>query len=538
MKKVLSFMLVGIMLLTVLSACQDPATNTGSTAPTAGATAAATPANSGGNTGGEKARIEIFINPWVGSPIEGEDPYKAWVDQLTGADWVLTAASDFKSELMTRAAANSMPDLIAFDTYVELNDMYNQDVLISDWNIYADRMPNTMGNISETAMLFFTQEGKLTCVPTKSGAQLYAFNIRTDWLNTLGLSMPTTPDELLDVARAFTFNDPDGNGQDDTYAFTSAGAGKNVGEIIQLAGMFGPTNYYITEDGNVSIYLVDGRLKEYLDFMRVIVNENLIDPDWYTIGWDERKPNLFNGNYGICYYPPEALFSETETARDGDGIVLDWWEYMPMIDANGNGSGGKLPALSPLGQIRTVSASAAASEAKMDAIITFLEETAIPNWAYYMFRAGADIDKIQLKELDNGRIYGDSEASKSAGARKGDGEGQCLALANYGLIINSYAPEANVVWGSAPDPDAAVLKSLDMSDMIAKAPRYSDDHYLLNLSTDNTTQADAIRDEFMINYILGETDDYEGFVAQWLNGGGQALLDEAKEQFISYGIIK
>ena len=42
--------------------------------------------------------------------------------------------------------------------------------------------------------------------------------VRTDWLANLGLEVPTTPEELLEVARQFTFDDPDGNGKDDKLA--------------------------------------------------------------------------------------------------------------------------------------------------------------------------------------------------------------------------------------------------------------------------------------------------------------------------------
>ena len=43
--------------------------------------------------------------------------------------------------------------------------------------------------------------------------------VRQDWLDNLGLSAPTTYDELYEVCRAFTYDDPDGNGIDDTYGF-------------------------------------------------------------------------------------------------------------------------------------------------------------------------------------------------------------------------------------------------------------------------------------------------------------------------------
>lgn len=47
--------------------------------------------------------------------------------------------------------------------------------------------------------------------------------IRQDWLDNLGLEAPTTIDEFEEVIRAFTEDDPDGNGEKDTYGFTYEG---------------------------------------------------------------------------------------------------------------------------------------------------------------------------------------------------------------------------------------------------------------------------------------------------------------------------
>jgi hypothetical protein len=73
---------------------------------------------------------------------------------------------------------------------------------------------------------------------------------------------------------------------------------------------------------------------------------------------------------------------------------------------------------------------------------------------------------------------------------------------------------------------------------IGEAPTYSSDYYLLILNTDIAAQAQTVADEFSIQYILGQTTDYDGFVRRWLAAGGQALLDEATQQFRSYGVIK
>ena len=55
--------------------------------------------------------------------------------------------------------------------------------------------------------------------------------IRKDWLDKLGLEVPTTPEELLAVAKAFTEQDPDGNGKNDTYG---------LGGFINRAGTWQP----------------------------------------------------------------------------------------------------------------------------------------------------------------------------------------------------------------------------------------------------------------------------------------------------------
>jgi hypothetical protein len=77
-----------------------------------------------------------------------------------------------------------------------------------------------------------------------------------------------------------------------------------------------------------------------------------------------------------------------------------------------------------------------------------------------------------------------------------------------------------------------------MSQAIMSTPRFSDDKTLLNLNTDNVAQADAAYQEFAIQYILGQTTDYDGFVKRWLASGGQALLDEAAQQLRGYGRLK
>lgn len=66
-------------------------------------------------------------------------------------------------------------------------------------------------------VFMYTPEGKLYGLPTQSVRQ--AMFIRKSWLERVGASIPQDWDELAKLAQLFTFQDPDGNGKDDTYGY-------------------------------------------------------------------------------------------------------------------------------------------------------------------------------------------------------------------------------------------------------------------------------------------------------------------------------
>ena len=51
-------------------------------------------------------------------------------------------------------------------------------------------------------------------------AEFMPFYYRADWAEKLSIATPTTIDEYYNMLKAFTEQDPDGNGQNDTYGLT------------------------------------------------------------------------------------------------------------------------------------------------------------------------------------------------------------------------------------------------------------------------------------------------------------------------------
>jgi putative aldouronate transport system substrate-binding protein len=64
-------------------------------------------------------------------------------------------------------------------------------------------------------------DGRLYAIPAPANivANICFLWMRNDWLKWLGLKPPKTTDQVMALARAFTRNDPDGNGKADTLGF-------------------------------------------------------------------------------------------------------------------------------------------------------------------------------------------------------------------------------------------------------------------------------------------------------------------------------
>jgi hypothetical protein len=174
----------------------------------------------------------------------------------------------------------------------------------------------------------------------------------------------------------------------------------------------------------------------------------------------------------------------------------------------------------------------------MAAITKLLNEAVVPNEAYYAIRYGVGIDQT-IMQMVEGRPYIDIGLGPiSRGRRLGEGPGQSGGLWNWGRIICSYSPLGTGLVGQEPTIDLSNREGIKLTNIVMALPKYGDDHYFLDLNNEYSTATNTLTNEFTIRYILGQENDYDGFVRQWFAVGGQALLDEATQQLKGYGRIQ
>ena len=291
-------------------------------------------------------------------------------------------------------------------------------------------------------------------------------------------------------------------------------------------------DFYIS--GNeVSHSVVDGTEKAFLDFMRTVVSEGLIEPNWYTVAWAERKAVLFQSKLGTAWYPGVLV---TEFVNEGAVPVeeaMKLWSHLPM--PKGSAQGGKLMSPAFFDRMNTVSAKAEEDAVKFDKIMKMMEGLAYPNPGYDVIRWGVGIDKGVIHELPGGY----KAVLAGPGAERYRSAENFLGAADWGKWTSTRADFTIFTPATSPDDlPATVNGEIELNNGALAEPTYAPDARFIHLDKTLIGELDTLVAEFEYKYIVGETDDYDGFAKKWRQAGGDKLLADAKEQFTKLGMMK
>ena len=165
--------------------------------------------------------------------------------------------------------------------------------------------------------------------------------INKDWLDKLGLDIPTTLDEYYEVIRAFAQDDPDGNGKDDTYGFFVAEpyGSNSFGYIcrafVNCGGWGG--DWCELEDGTISQFGVTEYAREAFRFITKCYDENLFNRGFVNEVDASGKVEdlLVQGRIGLTdASQPQTILNKMQEAGVSMNIV-----YLPPLVPEGKEQG-------------------------------------------------------------------------------------------------------------------------------------------------------------------------------------------------------
>lgn len=144
--------------------------------------------------------------------------------------------------------------------------------------------------------------------------------INQQWLDRLGLEMPTTPDELKEVLIAFRDQDANGNGDpNDEIPFSGDPNNLSMGTLVGWWGVDANsganTNYpfYALVDGKIEFSANKPEFKTAMEYFADLYAEKLIDEEIFTQDLDTWKSKGKQDLYGVCFaYGPGDYFDNFE----------------------------------------------------------------------------------------------------------------------------------------------------------------------------------------------------------------------------------
>lgn len=311
MKKIICLVLALALCVSLFAACggnggNSTASNNSSTGSTSGD---GEPADSGEpiDVLNQSETMDLTLTVMDGYK-QADSEIEKWLEEMYNVNItlnVLPGYTDGASQIQLIMASDDLPDTI---WWWNMDTQYQQWVnagLLVDVAPYMDKYTNIRDyyNKMDPNTLFFAADdsGAIYRIPGDvAEPSCEVLWIRQDWLDNLGLEVPTTIDELEEVMRAFTEDDPDGNGKNDTYGL--GGDGYDFRSFWPWIQSYDYTHYdrwVVDESGNVQYGPATEGTRKWLTDVAELYQKGYITQN---ITQDtNRDEEMANGGFGITY---------------------------------------------------------------------------------------------------------------------------------------------------------------------------------------------------------------------------------------------
>ena len=337
----LAMMLVFVL---ILGACSSGnKNNEGSKAVNSEAGSTGTGKTDGGDSGMKRLQLNWFVNSSGDAvlPKGDTDFIRQAIEEKFNVDLNIqhmSAGTDFESKISLLLASGDTPDL--FTSTGIASQKFILDGVTGDMTPYVtpEKMPNYFKWISKTELERYAVEGKFERAPVIFPREVYrSYYIRQDWLDNLGLQMPTNYEEMLKVMHAFTFDDPDGNGRKDTYGLTAVGNGDTLSFDFPQWIENGLIGAFMVRDNKIVDVQSDLAVGQVLQGVKDMMKEGTVDPDWFLLKGSEHIDKAVGGKAGIVVGGSKSFaFDSVPTSIQNKTLAINpkanWMPFHPFAE--------------------------------------------------------------------------------------------------------------------------------------------------------------------------------------------------------------
>lgn len=298
-------------------------------------------------TRNEDGSVDLEI--WTGNSgfqaVEKDGAVYNFYKELTGVgitqpyvEW--NGGSTFQQQLNLKISAGEMPDMFTVLNGME-NNLIKSGVLLDLTDLLPEKAPHLWETIPEEVWNAVkandpTGEGRIYVIPNVVDYSRMCGLIRQDWLDNLGLDMPSTYDEFVEVLKAFKTEDPNGNGVADEIP---TGGRQEVKWMDYLFSMYGIAMWegapqWDIYDGELTYSAVTTNMKDALASIRDLYEQGLIDPETLLNDKSTWEGKINSDKVGVAYQWAEVAYEWAEATKNATGVEPDW-AVLPVISAPG-----------------------------------------------------------------------------------------------------------------------------------------------------------------------------------------------------------
>ena len=351
-----------------------------------------------------------------------------------------------------------------------------------------------------------------------------AVMVRKDWLKKLGLSMPKTTADLLKVAKAFTDDDPDGDGKKDTYGIAIPkwpGGFATNSPYDAIETWYGAGNDWYQTGGKLEPTFTNPKWIDALNFEKKLVQGGYVNPDYATLDSVDWNQPFLTGKAGI-------IIDTYSRARQINGLLekQDPTTYQNMVAVTGNliGPDGKMHALPTPGYsgFLAIPKASVKTVAQLKGVLSVLNK----------------MNSKQAQIIMNNGLEGQNFTVK---------DGRALPITttdgtNLTAIVASYAQLGTNVNGSKFYPPAQP-NAYDQQQYDAEIKTMNADTknavynpaaaFVSNTYAQEGATLDNIIVDARLKYISGQDslDQLKAAIQQWKSSGGSQVISETNDLY-------
>jgi len=526
-RKTLLVMMCLVIVVGLIAACSSNSSNSSSKN--------ATSSNGSSNTSGQTDAADkiVDIEVWNGNTgfkaVEKGSPMYNFLAELLGVGFISpyvewNGGTDYLNALNARIAAGEMPNV--FLPYNGNEAELARNGAIADLTdllpLYAPKLweliPEEVWNIVKANDP--TGQGRIYWVPGIKSYEKTTGLIRKDWLDALGLEMPTTQEEYVNVLRAFKEQDPNGNGVADEIP---TGGRENARWMDHLFNQYGIAMVegfpdWDIYDGELTFSAVSSNMKDALAFIAQLYKEGLMDQETFLndkATWDGKIDSNLVGNY---FHWGQGAYEHLEKLELGSGVKAEI-TVLPVIEAPGYEGKGFITT-KQLGNPEWV-VSAQQDEEHLIASLKFLNEIADESKWYdiYMGVEGMHHEVVDGKKVKLPEDKSTQQNSVSPFYQWGSMEFQEQMLLDSASEENKWRYDQSV----------QNMKELQQYVKVIAGDGLPSSIYDGYPDIKNNT----LWYEYATKIIIGtySIDKFDEFVEKWYKSGGNVVTERAREWY-------